>query len=243
MKYNVIFNKRVMASTLAVGLIFTTASTRAMADETEMELIATSFNENTQPVTDPVMVSEEDFFMPMVEEVKYNDLNSQMDHAVEYASYDLNKDIHEDYKVTNVSPITAEDLNSYLGGALSGMGQTFVDAGLYYGIDPAFLAAVAVHETGNGTSDAAYSKNNIGGFMGTSDDGGSELLYFTSVEDSIWYMAELLAGDFYIASGLDTPAEIQEVYCPVGAANDPTGLNVNWLSGVTSYWQDLRNLI
>ena len=28
----------------------------------------------------------------------------------------------------------------------------------------------------------------------------------------------------------------QRRYCPVGAANDPTGLNKNWLAGVTRYY-------
>lgn len=33
---------------------------------------------------------------------------------------------------------------------------------------------------------------------------------------------------------------LAKVYCPVGASNDPSGLNVNWVKNVTSWYQQLR---
>ncbi|MDV2686981.1 glucosaminidase domain-containing protein, partial [Alkalihalophilus lindianensis] len=77
-----------------------------------------------------------------------------------------------DEKLTNpkelyrYQTISADKLNQELGGKLQGMGQAFVNAGKVFNVDPALLAAIAQHETGNGKSRAAVEKNNIAGMMG-----------------------------------------------------------------------------
>ena len=43
----------------------------------------------------------------------------------------------------------------------------------------------------------------------------------------------------YIDMGLDTIELIQPKYCPIGAANDPKGLNKYWVGGVTKYYNEL----
>jgi hypothetical protein len=124
-------------------------------------------------------------------------------------------------------------LNQTLGGALKGQGDAFIQAGKKYGIDPALLAAIAIHETGNGSSSAARKKNNIGGMMGKNG-----LMSFNSIQEGIDKMASNLKRN-YIDQGLTSIQQIQKKYAPVGAANDPTNLNSNWISGVSRYYSML----
>lgn len=122
-------------------------------------------------------------------------------------------------------------LNSNLGGALKNSGDVFASVGKKYGIDPALLAAIAVHETGNGTSKAIKNKNNVGGMMGKSG-----LMTFSSLEEGIDKMASNLKRN-YFDKGLTTIEQIQKKYAPNGAANDPTGLNQHWVGGVSKYYR------
>lgn len=130
--------------------------------------------------------------------------------------------------------IDPNQLNEGLGGKLKGMGEVFVKAGQQFNVDPALLAAIAQHETGNGKSEAAYTKNNIAGMMGTNG-----LKSYASVEDSIMDMARNV-GKYYLGSGLSTISKIGAKYAPVGAGNDPSGLNNYWVTGVTHYYNQLR---
>lgn len=118
-------------------------------------------------------------------------------------------------------------MDSTLGGKLSGTAVHFINAGKKYNIDPNLLTAIAKHETGNGTSRAANEKNNIAGMMGKNG-----LRSYGSVEESIFDMARNLRQN-YLDQGKDTIAKIGAKYAPVGAANDPTGLNNHWTKGVT----------
>lgn len=133
------------------------------------------------------------------------------------------------YDVRNPSGVTASSLNAKFGGKLKGTGDEFIKAGEKYGIDPAFLASIAMHETGNGTSNAIKTKNNVGGMMGKNG-----LMSFGSIEKGIDAMASNLKR-LYIDQGLTTVEEIQKKYAPVGASNDPTGLNNNWTKGVYGF--------
>ncbi len=141
-----------------------------------------------------------------------------------------------DEKLTNpkelyrYQTISADKLNQELGGKLQGMGQAFVNAGKVFNVDPALLAAIAQHETGNGKSRAAVEKNNIAGMMGING-----LKSYASVEESIMDMARNISKN-YIGNGLSSIAKIGAKYAPIGAANDPTGLNHHWITGVTKYF-------
>lgn len=145
-----------------------------------------------------------------------------------------NSPINSNYDVRNNSGITAEQLNGRLKGALSGQGQTFINAGKQYGIDPAFLASISMFETGNGSSSAARNKHNA---MGISNSRGP--IAFNSIESSIYAGARNLRNN-YVNQGLTFVAQIQRKYCPVGAENDPNGTNGEWRNGVTN---NLRRLI
>lgn len=91
-----------------------------------------------------------------------------------------------------------------------------------------------MHETGNGTSSAVKNKYNVGGMMGK--DG---LMTFSSLSEGIDKMASNLKRN-YFDQGLTTIEQIQKKYAPNGAANDPTGLNNYWVSGVSKYYNALR---
>ncbi|MGB3259860.1 glucosaminidase domain-containing protein [Paenisporosarcina sp.] len=124
-------------------------------------------------------------------------------------------------------PVQLIKLENTLEGKLSGTATHFINAGKKYDIDPSLLSAIAIHETGNGSSRAVHEKNNVAGMMGK--DG---LRSYASVEDSIFDMARNLRKN-YLNQGKDTIAEIGAKYAPVGAANDPTGLNNHWTKGVS----------
>ncbi|MCM3763598.1 glucosaminidase domain-containing protein [Neobacillus niacini] len=124
-------------------------------------------------------------------------------------------------------------LDSVLKGKLAGMGASFMEAGRQYNINPNLLASIAMHETGNGSSRAASEKNNIAGMMGKNG-----LRSYDSVADSIFDMARNLRKN-YLDKGFDTIAKIGGKYAPVGAANDPTGLNNNWVKGVNNFYYSL----
>lgn len=130
--------------------------------------------------------------------------------------------------------INFEKINQVLEGKLNGMGETFVRAGKQFNIDPALLASIAQHETGNGKSSAAIGKNNIAGMMGING-----LKSYSSVEESIMDMARNLSKN-YLGSGLSSIAKIGAKYAPIGAGNDPTGLNNHWVTGVNKYFNQIR---
>ena len=90
-----------------------------------------------------------------------------------------------------------------------------------------------MHETGNGTSNAIKTKNNVGGMMTKKG-----LMTFSSIEEGIDKMASNLKR-LYFDQGLTTIPQIQKKYAPIKAANDPTGLNQHWVSGVTKYYKSL----
>lgn len=119
--------------------------------------------------------------------------------------------------------------------ALQQYESAFRRAGEKYGVDPDLLMAIAIHETGNGTSSAFRNKKNA---MGVSPNGGGPRS-FETVEAGIEYMAGQLARN-YLGKGLTTIAAIGRKYAPPGASNDPKGLNSHWVKGVTEYYFQLK---
>jgi hypothetical protein len=127
---------------------------------------------------------------------------------------------------------------SNLPDALKPFSKDFETAGARYGVNPKLLAAIAMHETGNGTSSAFRNKNNA---MGVSDASGP--VEMGSVAASIDKMANLLGkginegvGPYANAQSIE---DIANIYAPPGAGNDPRNLNQFWTQGVTSNIQKL----
>lgn len=92
--------------------------------------------------------------------------------------------------------------------------------------------AISKHETGNWTSKAFKNKNNFGGVMCNSG-----LKNYSTYEEGLTGFVNLLKNR-YFDKGLDTIEKIGAVYCPVGASNDPTGVNQYWIPNVTSYYNN-----
>lgn len=109
-----------------------------------------------------------------------------------------------------------------------------------YGIDYKIAISIAKAEAGNDYSSyAAKYKNNIGGIMYWDTTYNKSLpRTFESLEAGIEYFIANLKY-LYFDMGLDTLEEIQPKYCPIGAANDPNNLNINWLRNTKAYYNEL----
>lgn len=124
-------------------------------------------------------------------------------------------------------------LNKSALGGLAPYKQAFIDAGRKYGMTPDQVKigmAIAMYETGKGTSAAFRNKNNS---MGISPNGGGPRS-FGSVEEGIDYGMRNLKRN-YFDKGLTTIEQIGAVYAPIGADNDPRNLNQHWVKGVRKY--------
>ena len=128
-------------------------------------------------------------------------------------------------------------LNKSALGGLAPYKQAFIDAGRKYGMTPDQVKigmAIAMLETGKGTSSAFRNKNNS---MGISPNGGGPRS-FGSVEEGIDYGMRNLKRN-YFDKGLTTIEQIGAVYAPIGADNDPRNLNQHWVKGVRKYRSSL----
>lgn len=97
------------------------------------------------------------------------------------------------------------------------------------------IVSISKHETGNWTSNAFKNKNNFGGVMCNSG-----LKKYATFEDGLNGFVNLLKNR-YFNKGLNTIEQIGAVYCPVGATNDPTGVNQYWIPNVTNYYNEYLN--
>lgn len=117
------------------------------------------------------------------------------------------------------------------------------ETAMLYGIDWKLSIAIARHECGyqdgKYISNAYKEKNNVGGMMYYDPSTkASKLMSFETIDDGIEaYVSNLKRN--YFDLGLDTISEIQPKYAPVGAANDPYGLNNVWQIGVKAYLSQL----
>ena len=143
-------------------------------------------------------------------------------------TFDGGRGVLNNGELSTASAATAKSL-----GGLSPYYGIFMDAAVRNDIDPKLLMAIAMHETGRGSSTAFYRKNNA---MGVSDANGPRS--FKKVEDSIYLMARLLKKN-YIDQGLTSIEQIGRKYAPIGAENDKRGLNKHWVEGVTKYMREL----
>lgn len=94
------------------------------------------------------------------------------------------------------------------------------------GVNPLLFASIMANESGWGTSYAIKVHNNPSGQMI-----GSTIIDYPTLDKGIEATGETLH-ELVVVQHLDTVEKLGEHYCPVGAANDPTGLNKNWVPGV-----------
>jgi type IV secretion system protein TrbL len=125
-----------------------------------------------------------------------------------------------------------------LGGLLAGHEADFQAAGAANGVDPLFLEAIAIEETGNGTSHALAAYNNPAGLMDPSTPNDTGFFSYGSIADGINAEAANLQRN-YISDGLTSISAIGQKYAPAGALNDPNGTNGNWGNEVAGFYQQL----
>ncbi len=143
-------------------------------------------------------------------------------------------------KATDLYQGTAQDLNKHLKGVLAGKGAKLIELQNKYGISAALLAAIVNTESGHGSSNAARTKNNVAGIMSASSN-FMKLATFDSVDDCLEALAKNLKKN-YVDKGLVTISQIHSKYCPIGAGNDPNGMNGGWGQTVASLTDKYNNL-
>ena len=91
----------------------------------------------------------------------------------------------QNFDVRTPSNVTVETLEQkFRGSALQGTGIYFLEAQERYGINAVFLAAIAMHESANGTARNARTKNNFFGIMRN-----GRLRKFETKRDCIMFLA------------------------------------------------------
>ena len=96
------------------------------------------------------------------------------------------------------------------------------------------VVAISKHETGNWTSSLYKNNNNFGGIYNSKD---KKFYSYESNDKGLQAFVNLLKNN-YFGKGLDTIEEIGAKYCPIGASNDPTGVNQHWVPKVTQYYNN-----
>lgn len=115
------------------------------------------------------------------------------------------------------------------GSPLAGDGATFVREGMANDIDPRLLVAIAAQETMLETYGPAQAIHNPFG-LGPG-------IEFADEADAIAMAARTLGN--YAGDGLVTVPQMGARWAPVGASNDPTGLNGGWPAGVGTFFATL----
>ncbi|MEN1969681.1 peptidoglycan DD-metalloendopeptidase family protein [Lentibacillus sp. N15] len=126
------------------------------------------------------------------------------------------------------------------GGILSSKGNYFITSAEEHNIDPVLFAAIAMHETAWGTSNAVKNYNNPGGLMDPSTN-STTLFKYSSLEEGIDAMGKTL-DRLVNTRGLVTINDLGSVYAPLDADNDPNGLNTNWVPVVNQFAAEFGGL-
>ncbi len=125
-------------------------------------------------------------------------------------------------------------------GVLSGKEQAIISTANKYSVDPVLMAAIILQETGNGKSNALNQHNNPGGIMDPSSN-WSTLLRFESIEAGLESMGRTM-NTLVNTKGKTSIEELGAAYAPMGADNDPMGLNSFWVVNVTKKVEVLGGL-
>lgn len=101
------------------------------------------------------------------------------------------------------------------------------------GVSPVIFAAIMIHESAWGTSQAIREHNNPSGQMDSSG-----IIHYATLDEGIEATGRTLK-NLIIEQKLQTVEALGSVYCPVGAANDPLGLNKNWVPAIKQFMEIL----
>jgi hypothetical protein len=137
-------------------------------------------------------------------------------------------------EVERANPSDAElvaQIRSYLNkksSPLAAKAEQLVSISKRNGVDPRLMVAISGGESSFGKNN--FRQNNAWGWM-TSET-------FETWEEAIDTVSKGLKKG-YIDEGRTSIEAIQKKYCPVGASNDPSGLNVNWLRTNSQFYREL----
>lgn len=140
--------------------------------------------------------------------------------------------ITPDWDTRSTPHATEAQVRAYynkIGSPMAKYAGVIVQEAKKYGINPAFVVGVSVAESSGGKK--MFAKNNPFGIIDPSTKRGKN---FSSMNEAIAYFCWMIGrpGGLYYGSGLFSIAQIQSRYAPIGASNDPTGLNQNWVGNV-----------
>jgi cell wall-associated NlpC family hydrolase len=121
--------------------------------------------------------------------------------------------------------ITEKMLDNVFKGELYGMGETFLKHSNAYKVNPALMAAISIHETGNGSSSLCKNRNNFFGMKGKT---------YSSREEGIKAGISNLSRN-YIYIGKKSLEAIRNKYAPLSDSS----LNKHWIPGVSKYYQQI----
>jgi hypothetical protein len=116
---------------------------------------------------------------------------------------------------------------------LEGLGAAFVDSGRRHHVDPRFLVAIAVQEGRLGTYIPTAKIFNTFGIGPNTPFPSWE----ANIEAAATNLARPAPNGHYI--GAHTIRAIGSIWAPSGAANDPNGLNNEWVKDVTLFYSRL----
>jgi hypothetical protein len=120
----------------------------------------------------------------------------------------------------------------FKGTPLAGKYDKVVESAKANNVPPSLMAAIMAHETGKGTSNMLKTKNNPAGLMK-----GSTGRTYDTVEEGIEAAGRAIGKNY--ERGGNTIQGMSTSYAPIGAANDPGGLNKGWVGGVSKYQKQL----
>ena len=100
------------------------------------------------------------------------------------------------------SGASAADLDTRLAGTgLEGLGTSFVDAEKKYNVNAWFLAGLAIHESGYGSSKIATEKNNVFGFQAYDASPYASARSFDTKAEGIDTVAKYISENYLTAGG------------------------------------------
>lgn len=105
------------------------------------------------------------------------------------------------YDLRTPSNLTGEQIEVILRGTeLEGLGTTYAEAEIFYGINALVLVGISAHESGWGTSKLARERNNLFGFQAYDSD-IDKAMYFDSKEECILHVARHLSEKYLSPDG------------------------------------------
>ncbi|HHX0029776.1 CHAP domain-containing protein [Staphylococcus aureus] len=121
------------------------------------------------------------------------------------------------------------------GGALENKAEDIVKIAEQEKVPPRLFLAIIASESEWGKGANATKQNNPLSVMGNKSIEDSK---FNTIDEGLKAGAKNLY-DVYIKEGLDTPEKIGPKYAPIGASNDPTDLNSNWVPTVKKIMESI----